>query len=95
MRTAIRTNGTALLRWLGFNPGDDVDPPFDEPPPRRGNYPLGNSGRLQYHAARAEWFRNITRSAEHPEGRSLDGSLADQNALFDSIARRYRQYSDR
>ena len=68
---------------------------FDEPPPRRSDFDGGSEGRAQYHAARAEWYRNITRSAQQPDGMALDGSLADQNDLFDRIARRYRQYSDR
>ena len=66
-------------------------PPFGEPPPRRSDYPtgrrVGNEGRKQYHNDRAEWYRKVT-------GHELTGELAEQNELFDTIARRYRTYND-
>ena len=83
------TRHVALLRWLDALPEDvPQPPPFDEAPPRRGDYPQGSEGRASYHADRAEWYRNIT------GGQELEGILAEQNALFDRIARRYRAYSD-
>jgi hypothetical protein len=82
------TRHMALLRWLDALPEDtERPPPFDEDPPRRGDFPLGAEGRAIYHTERAEWYRNIT-------GQELDGTLAEQNVLFDRIARRYRAYSD-
>ena len=41
------------------------------------------------------WYRKITCSAEHPDGLTLEGTVAEQNELFDAIARRFRQYTDR
>ena len=83
------TRHVALLRWLNALPEDAPQPPpFDEAPPRRSDYPQGTEGRASYHADRAEWYRNIT------GGQELEGILAEQNALFDRIARRYRAYSD-
>ena len=70
-------------------------PPFDEPPPRRRSYSRGDEGRQQFRDERADWYRRITRSDEHPEGLALEGTVAEQNELFDAIARRYRQYTDR
>ena len=82
----------ALYTWLHAKyvpPAEpQPPPPFDEPPPMRAEYPHGNEGRAQYHVARAEWYRKITR------GKELTGDLAEQNELFDKIARRYREYTD-
>ena len=85
---------TALYDWLNtaHRPEQPPEPPpFDEPPPRRSDYPTGrragNEGRKQYHKKRAEWYHNVT-------GHELTGELAEQNELFDTIARRYRAYND-
>ena len=87
----------ALRRWLGDGEldGPAQPPPFSEPPPRRSDYLRGDEGCRQYRDKRIEWYRNITRSVEHPEGLTLEGTIAEQNELFDAIARRFRQYTDR
>ena len=90
-------DGTALHQWLNavYLPHESPKPPpFDLPPPKRADFALGNDGREQYHIERAQWYRRVTVCAEHPEGLTLEGSLAAQNDLFDKIARRYRSYTD-
>ena len=53
------------------------------PPPRRGDYDLGDEGRQAYHDARAEWFLKRT-------GSVLDGTLAEQDDRFQNACRSFR-----
>ena len=62
-------------------------PPFDEAPPRRSAFPRGEEGRAKFRSKRAAWYHQVT-------GACLAGDVAEQNELFDKIARRYRAYSD-
>ena len=91
-------DGTALHKWLNaeYLPHESPKPPpFNKPPPKRCAYPHGEEGANKFRDERAEWYRRVTASNEHPEGLTLKGSLTRQNFLFDIIARRYRSYSDR
>ena len=77
-------------RWLEAEPLSqqlNAPPPFDEPPPNRSNFPLGAVGRKNFRQARAVWYRKVANS-------ELCGDVAEQNDLFDRVARRYRAYSD-
>ena len=68
-------------------PPPPVDPEPLEPPPKRGEYRKGKRGRRAFRSERAAWYERAT-------GATLDGTLEEQNAQFDKVARRYRAYSD-
>lgn len=53
------------------------------PPPRRVDYALGDDGRKGYHRDRAKWYRQRT-------GRTLTGSMAEQEERFDNACRYLR-----
>ena len=91
---------STLYRWLDDVPVDasPVPPPADlppppveaeplEPPPKRGEYRKGIRGRRAFRREHAEWYERAT-------GAPLEGTLEEQNAQFDKVARRYRSYSD-
>jgi len=91
---------TELYRWLedpkpGARPASPpaglplppVDPEPLELPPKRAEFANGRRGRRVFHRERATWYMQAT-------GTALEGTLEEQNALFDKVARRYRAYSD-
>ena len=58
------------------------------PPPRREHQRYQhNMGDDHFRSDRARWFQAFT-------GTCLTGSIDQQNAQFDAIARRFRAYSD-
>lgn len=93
-------NAQALYEWLedpppGNSPvpppADLPPPPIDPepigPPPKRADHARGKRGRRNFHRERTEWYKCAT-------GVTLEGTLDEQNAQFDKVARRYRAYSD-
>ena len=100
MRHNSLANPLALYVWLedatpgappAPPPADLPPPPVDpeplEEPPKRAEYTRGKRGRRAFHSERTAWYERAT-------GATLEGTLEEQNAQFDKVARRYRAYSD-
>ena len=57
------------------------------PPHLRDEAYNHEAGSAHFHSDRAEWYKAFT-------GKPLVGSIAEQSACFDVVARRFRKYSD-
>ena len=58
------------------------------PPHRKDEEYDHGAGDIHFRSDRARWYKAFT-------GKALVGTIAQQNACFDVIARRFRAFSDR
>ena len=88
MRHELLDTSVGNPDWMREVPVADDDVWEGNPPPMRVDYPLGEEGQGGYRKARERWYLSHT-------GNRLQGTVAQQNEVWDNLMRKFRARSDR